>query len=313
MMGWIIFLLILGGLAAWPMIVENQRKDADAFRSQAPGRYAKLSQGVTHYQWLGPARGPVVVAVHGLTTPSPVWYAIAEKLSALGYRVLVYDLYGRGFSDAPKGEQDGDFFAQQLEDLLDHQDLADDVTLMGYSMGGSIVTHFARFNPERVRRLVLLAPGGMRLIEDRLTEFSRKTPVLGDWLHATLGVRAERRALRKQLGQTFDIKGIIELQLAEYESRGFVRSVLSSRRNMLADVQELAHRAIGRADIPVTAIWAENDEVIPLKSLGILTQWNRTVRQEVIPDADHRIGYTHTTEVVAFLRDVLREESRDQG
>lgn len=308
-MGWFVFVLILASLAALPSMAERRRHGAEAFRKKAPGRFAKLSQGVTHYQWIGPARGPVIVCVHGLTTPSPVWYAIAEGLVGLGYRVLVYDLYGRGFSDAPNGAQTGDFFAQQLTDLLEHQELQDDLTLMGYSMGGSIVTHFAAAQPNRVRRIILLATAGIWLREGKLTQMSRTLPFIGDWLHAIVEARKDRKALRAQLGQTYDIKGIVELQLAEYESRGFLRSTLSSRRHMLSDVQEEAHRKIGREDIPVVGIWAEKDEVIPLKSLGTMTQWNRSVRQEVIQEADHRIGFTHTSEVITVLRDVLREDA----
>jgi pimeloyl-ACP methyl ester carboxylesterase len=308
MLGWVFPLLVLGGLAVLPWLAESRRHAVDVFRDKAPGRFAKLSQGVTHYQWLGGVRGPVVVCIHGLTTPSPVWYAIAGGLAKLGYRVLVYDLYGRGFSDAPRGVQDGEFFATQLADLLDHQGLTEDVTLMGYSMGGSIATHFAAAHPNRVRRLILLASGGMWLREDKVTEASRRMSFLGDWLHAVVGARSDRQRLRSQLGQAFDVEGIIELQLAEYQSRGFLRSVLSSRRHMLNDFQEDQHRTIGRDGIPVIGIWAEHDDVIPLKSLGTLTQWNRSVRQEVISEADHRVGYTHAAQVVKVLRDVLRED-----
>lgn len=290
-----------------PILAEGRRHGAEAFRAKAPGRFAKLSQGVTHYQWLGEARGPVIVCIHGLTTPSPVWYGIAEYLSKLGYRVLVYDLYGRGFSDAPRGAQTGDFFVKQLEDLLEHQGLTDEVTLMGYSMGGSIATHFTAANPNRVTRLILLASGGFWLREDRLTELCRTLPFFGDWLHATVATRRDRKALRAQLGQTFDVTGIVELQLAEYQSRGFLRSVLSSRRHMLSEVQEDAHRAIGREGVPVVGVWAEKDEVIPLKSLGTLTQWNRNSFQEVISDADHRVGFTHSEQIVDVLREALRD------
>jgi pimeloyl-ACP methyl ester carboxylesterase len=308
MLGWVLPLLVLGGLAMLPWLAESRRHAVDVFRDKAPGRFAKLSQGVTHYQWLGGVRGPVVVCIHGLTTPSPVWYAIAGGLAKLGYRVLVYDLYGRGFSDAPRGAQDGEFFATQLADLLDHQGLTEDVTLMGYSMGGSIATHFAASHPNRVRRLILLASGGVWLREDKVTEASRRMSLLGDWLHAVVGARRDRQRLRRQLGQVFDVEGIIELQLAEYQSRGFLRSVLCSRRHMLNDFQEDQQRTIGREGIPVIGIWAERDEVIPLKSLGTLTQWNRSVRQEVISEADHRVGYTHAAQVVKVLRDVLRED-----
>ena len=309
MMGWLLAAVVIGGLALWPWLDESRRHPSQAFRDKAPGRFAKLSRGVTHYQWLGTARGPVIVCVHGLTTPSPVWYAIAEGLAALGFRVLVYDLYGRGFSDAPAGAQDDTFFVEQLSDLLDHQQITEDVTLMGYSMGGSIVTAFAAAHPSRVRRLILLASAGMWLREDRITENARMTPVFGDWLHHVVVARKDRRALRKQLGQTFDIAGIVELQLAEFESRGFLRSVLSSRRNMLAQSLEQEHRAVARADIPVIGIWAEKDDVIPLKSLGTLSQWNRNVRQEVIEGAGHAVAYTHAEDVVVVLRDVLREDA----
>ncbi len=308
MMGWVIPLAVLGGLAIWPWLDESRRHPSQAFRDKAPGRFAKLSRGVTHYQWLGATRGPVIVCVHGLTTPSPVWYAIAKGLGALGFRVLVYDLYGRGFSDAPAGTQDDTFFVDQLNELLDHQQIRDDVTLMGYSMGGSIATAYAAAHPARVRRLVLLASGGMWLREDRLTEFARTVPVFGDWLHSVVVARKDRRALRRQLGRTFDITGIVELQLSEFESRGFLRSVLSSRRNMLAQSLEDEHRIIGRADIPVIGIWAEKDDVIPLKSLGTLSQWNRNVRQEVIEGAGHDLAYARSEDVVTVLRDVLRED-----
>jgi pimeloyl-ACP methyl ester carboxylesterase len=192
---------------------------------------------------------------------------------------------------------------------LAHQELEDDLTLLGYSMGGAIATAFAAAHPGRMKRLILLAPAGMRLREDRLTEFCRVTPFIGDWVHAVIAQRRERRMLRRQLGQNFDVKGIIELQLSEYSGRGFLRSVLSSRRHMLDEVQEDEHRLLGREGVPVVGIWGEKDQVIPLSSLGMLTQWNRSVRQEVVQGAGHQMPYTHSDEVVGVLADILREVS----
>lgn len=306
-MGWVLVLLLLVFVATLPWQKEARKVPADHMRDRAPGRFARLSQGVTHYQWIGPARGPVVVAIHGLTTPSPVFYALAEQMGALGYRVLVYDLYGRGYSDVPHGRQDRAFFLRQLMDLLDHQDLRDPVTLLGYSMGGAIATAFAQEHPHHTHRLILLASAGVKVREDRFTAFCRTTPVIGDWAFSMIGERRAKAALRKELGHDFDVRGIVELQLSEYAGRGYARSVLSSLRHMLEEVQEEAHRAIGREGIPVVGIWAEKDEIIPLSSLGTLTQWNRAVRQEVIEGADHRMPYTHANEIGDVLRDILRE------
>lgn len=309
MIGLVLLILVLGGLAALPWLAEQRREPSHHFRETAPGRFAKLSAGVTHYQWLGAKRGPVLVCIHGLTTPSPVWYAVAQELGRIGFRVLVYDLYGRGFSDAPKVTHNRDLFVNQLRDLLAHQDIQDDVTLIGFSMGGSIATAFAAAFPSRIRRLVLIATAGIWIREDNLTAWARKTPLFGDWVHHVVLARQDRKKLRAQLGHPFDISGIVEVQLAEYRSKGFLRAVLSSRRHALAEVQTTDHRNIGRQGIPVIGLWAEKDDVIPLKSLGTLTQCNRAVRQEVIAGADHRLLYTHASDVVDVLTDILRENA----
>lgn len=306
-MGWVLLTIIVAVIATLPLQKEGRKVPASAMRDTAPGRFAKLSQGVTHYQWIGPARGPVVVMIHGLTTPSPVFYALARQCTALGYRVLAYDLYGRGFSDAPRGIQDRGFFLTQLTELLAHQELDDDLTLLGFSMGGAIATAFAAENPNRMKRLILLAPTGIRIREDRFTAFCRTAPFLGDWLFSMVGERRAKQALRVQLGQPMDVQGIIELQISEYAGRGYLRSILSSQRNMLDEVQEDDHRRIGREGIPVVGIWAEKDEVIPLSSLGTLTQWNRAVRQEVVEGAGHQMPYTHSDDIGTYLSDILRE------
>ena len=152
-MTWILVILI--GLIAVPIMMELTRKRMDAnARADATGQFATLSQGITHYEWFGPPRGAVVVCVHGLTTPSFVWRGLTKGLAIMGYRVLTYDLYGRGYSDKVKGVQNDAFFLRQLNDLLDHEGLARDFTVIGYSMGGAIAKLLAAQDPERLRQLV---------------------------------------------------------------------------------------------------------------------------------------------------------------
>ena len=74
-----------------------------AARSLAPGAFANLSDGATHYRLEGEGRArPLIVFVHGFSTPSFVWRGIIPKLTAAGYKTLRYDLYGRGWSDRPR-------------------------------------------------------------------------------------------------------------------------------------------------------------------------------------------------------------------
>lgn len=305
------FLWFLIGIVAFLVILsvmlERQRRPiGKADRNGAPGTFVKLSQGVTHYQWHGPSRGPVLVAVHGLTTPSVIWGVVAAGFGSMGYRVLTYDLYGRGLSDAPAGTQDRAFFLQQLNDLLADQELEDDLTFVGYSMGGAIVTAFAQEQSHRVKRLILLASAGVESRESGFSNFCRRTPVIGDWLHNLVGGFRMRKAINAETAES-EVDGLKYAQLEQLGRRGFLSAVLSSRRAMLTEVQKDAHQMIGRADIPVIAIWGEKDDVIPLDALGTLAQWNRNTRQETIPDAGHGLPYTHGTALIAKVKELVIE------
>lgn len=225
---WVIpALLIVLLLPSW---VESRRRKPDL--SKSTGQMAELEMGRTHYRWIGPVRGPVIVAVHGLSTSSVVWNAMTRDLVDLGYRVLVYDLYGRGFSDTVKGRQDADFFVIQLEQLLEDQGLAQDLTLLGYSMGGSVATAFAARHPDRVKRLVLLAPTGIDSVENPIHRFMRRWPVLGDWLHGILEPRRMRRSLEARASELSRIPDLYEGQRRDLRRKGYFPSLLSSRRGL---------------------------------------------------------------------------------
>jgi len=108
-------------------------------------------------QWPGPATGPVVVCVHGLTANHTCWASIADVLSP-AHRVIAYDLRGRGDSDKPEKGYSLARHDEDLEGLLDHLGLRE-VVLVGHSLGAHIALRFAVKHPERVAKLVLVDGG----------------------------------------------------------------------------------------------------------------------------------------------------------
>lgn len=305
-MNWI--LALAAAVLAAPFLREALRPRMGAkARQSAPGNFADLSQGGTHYLWQGPADGPVAVLVHGLTTPSFVWQGVAGALSDRGYRVLSYDLYGRGFSDRPGGAQDRAFFLRQLEDLLADQGVTDGFTLVGYSMGGSISAAFAAAHPGRVARLILLAPAGTEPLLDPVARFVRAIPVLGDWLMLVRFPAAHRKGTEAERDLPTSVPGIVDLQQAELRWRGFIPAVLSSLRHMLSGPQQAEHRAIAAAGLPVLAVWGAEDRVIPIRAKAALEGWNPDMRHTVIGGAGHGVTYTHTGEVMAAIDGFLSE------
>lgn len=298
--------LILIAFIAIPLVIERTRDtmDSDA-RKQAPGDFTTLSQGVTHYSWFGPARGPVVVCVHGLTTPSFVWQGLTKGLALMGFRVLTYDLYGRGYSDKVKGVQDADFFLTQLNDLLADQEVGGDITLIGYSMGGAIATLFAAAYPDRLRQLILLAPAGMGTVAGRMGNFIATTPYVGDWLMLAMYPGRMRKGIQAEKNIPSSVPDIGKLQENELKYRGYLPAVLASLRGVLWRALKDEHTRIHRAGIPVLAIWGREDQVIPLAAVGTLAEWSRHTVQEVVDGAGHGLPYTHTNEVLHHIRENL--------
>ncbi|KIC50192.1 alpha/beta hydrolase [Tateyamaria sp. ANG-S1] len=296
-------ILIVLGVIAIPLTIEWTRKGiTDADRAKASGQFALLSQGTTHFEWLGPDRGPVAVCIHGLTTPSFVWYGMAKGLALLGFRVLIYDLYGRGYSDRVQGSQTADFFDQQLVDLLAHESVTEPVTLLGYSMGGAIAAHFAARRPQSVTQLILLAPAGMFKLESGKLMFARDLRLIGDWVFLATYPWILRRGISKEAGAPSSVDDICDLQHAETARRGFFPAVLSSLRGLLRDTCEDQHKAIAAAGVPVLAVWGAQDDVILLTCQDTLTAWNPAAQQAVIPEAAHGLPHTHTDAVLDAIR-----------
>ncbi len=253
-----VFLALLALVIAAPWLIDRRRQPMSVgARHKAPGQFVTLSHGVTHYQWHGHVTGPLIVMVHGLTTPGWVFSGLYRGLSTMGFRILTYDLYGRGYSDRPSGEQDRDFFVEQLEDLLAALGIAEDeeLSLFGYSMGGAIATCYAAAHPERVDRLILLATAGMDYTPHPLLKYAGIMGRLGDWLWLAFGGWLLRRGARADASGATVIPDLPERIAAEIKTRGYLQAILSSERHILTEELEAEHRVLSQEYVAVLSIW----------------------------------------------------------
>ena len=305
-----LFLAALALAIAAPWLIERTRRPMDnAARREAPGEFATLSRGVTHYQWHGHVDGPVIVMVHGLSSASWVFSGLFHGLSLMGFRILTYDLYGRGYSDRPHGEQDRDFFVGQLEELLAALGIPEDqeICLFGYSMGGAIATCYAAKHPERVDRLFLLASAGMDYTPHPLLKQARISGRFGDWQWMAFGGLLLKWGAHADAEGATVIPDLPDRIAADVRTRGYLRSVLSSERHMLTCELEEEHRELAKMYVAVVSIWGAEDDVIPASAIGKLTMWNRDAWKLEVEGAGHGIGYTHPQEIIAAVQKNLRE------
>lgn len=262
-------LLVIGGVVALLVVVaggvylvrtpERAQFDAEA-RSSVPGSYIGSSVGTTRYQVAGPDTGRVAVLVHGFSVPYYIWDSTFVALTAAGYRVVRYDLLGRGFSDRSDVAYDGETFDAQLGQLLDSLHVNGPVDLFGLSFGGFVTANFTANNPSRVRTLVLVDP---TVHPARMSGIER-FPVIGRYLFE---VAAAPRMAEGQPGDFLhpeQFPGWADRYRPQQRYRGFARALHRSRFELAsADFEEI-HTRIAKQGTPVLLVWGKEDQVIPI-------------------------------------------------
>jgi pimeloyl-ACP methyl ester carboxylesterase len=125
----------------------------------SPGRlrFADVRTSSGHLSILEAGSGPPVVAVHGLGATKASFLPTVAAL-APRFRVIALDLPGFGESGKPlRARYDARFFAESVLELLDALGL-ERAHVIGNSLGGRVALELGLRAPERVDRLVLLAP-----------------------------------------------------------------------------------------------------------------------------------------------------------
>ena len=152
----------------------------DLTRKDLSGSFIELPDGVTHYELNNPEKENTVILVHGFSVPYFIYDPTFEFLTQSGFRVVRYDLFGRGFSDRPDTRYNIDLFVNQLADLLEALPFTRPVNLVGLSTGGPITAAFTARFPERVNKLVLIDPIGAKILALARVLKAAAMPIVGE-------------------------------------------------------------------------------------------------------------------------------------
>lgn len=116
--------------------------------------------GRTHVIACGDPINPPLIMLHGANSNSAAWMEDVSRYSQ-HFRVYLLDIPGEpGKSSRNRPSWRGSAFSEWLEDVLNELNL-EQTSIVGLSYGGWIAIKFAASHPERVKKLVLLAPSGL--------------------------------------------------------------------------------------------------------------------------------------------------------
>ncbi len=279
----------------------------DLTRREASGAFIQLSDGFTHYEMSNPEAENTVVLVHGFSVPYFIYDPTFEFLTQSGFRVVRYDLFGRGFSDRPETRYNIDLFVRQLGDLLHALCFTRPATLVGLSTGGPITAAFTARHPERVNKLVLIDPVGARPLPFSRILKVAAMPIVGETIIGWIGIDGMYKIIASDF---FDRRLVEEFQsqyIIQMHYKGFKRAILSTIRNHMLDSFMDDYRRLGKMNMPTLLFWGRNDPTVPFSHSAELRKAIPNIEFYVIENCGHIPHYEKPEEVNSILLEFLRK------
>lgn len=275
-----------------------------------------LDRDGLRYHYVDEGAGEPIVMLHG----NPTWsFFYRNLILALRdrYRTIAPDHIGCGPSDKPGDDRYRYTLASRVDDverLLEHLDVRDNITLVLHDWGGMIGMAYASRHPECIKRLVILNTAAF------LLPASKKLPwslwLCGkSWLAPLLvrGLNAFCLGL---------VASCAERRLSDEVRSGYLAPYRSwhERIAVLRFVQDIPLRPGDEAyalvksvqdgldrfkDVPMLICWGEKDFVFDQHFLG---EWRRRFPQAEVhafPDAGHLVLEDAGSEITARIGDFL--------
>lgn len=290
----------------FPFRTETKELDDEA-RRMTGGSFVQLPDGVTHYELGNIARDQTVVLVHGFSVPYFIFDPTFHFLSQNGFRVLRYDLFGRGFSDRPDAPYNIDLFVKQLTDLLDALRLTRPVHLVGLSMGGPITAAFTARYSSRVKSLTWIDPAGARSITETPMLKLIKLPYLAEMLLWIMGSEA---FVKRNVRDFFDpnlVERFKDMYRVQMKYKGFLRAMLSSTRNGMLESFLPLYKQVGKLGMPVLLFWGRNDTTVPIEHSKDICTAVPNIELHIVENCGHIPHYERPEETNPRLLEFLRK------
>ena len=274
----------------------------DDYRPGAASRYVETSLARFHYVREGTG-SPVV-----LLSPGSSWlFAWRPQVAALAASHTVYavDLPGQGFTKLHDRafHWDLDGMTTAIGSFLDAVGLPV-VALGGNSWSGGWALAYAQRYPQRVTRLVLLAPSGLAVPDTPVWE-AVKAPVVGELvtklLFADRSVVAS--AVRGLFGHPERVSDeLVEAMYAPNTLPDNLRATYLLERGL--DWRQ-TQAALGRTRQPTLILWGTRDTTLPVGQAAVFGRLMPDARVHLLDGCGHALTLDCPEQVDPLIEDFL--------
>lgn len=276
-----------------------------------------LDRNGQKYHYVNEGQGSPVVMIHG----NPSWSFYYRNLIAtlkVNHQCIVPDHIGCGLSDKP-GDIDYDYTLvkriDDLEALLEHLNVTENITLVVHDWGGMIGLGYAARYPDRIKRLVILNTGAFHLPESKSFPWALKAcqnSMLGSplvrGLNAFSGIASYIGVKRKPMSKV--IREAYVMPFNSWDNRistlRFVEDIpLKKNDRNYKLVSEIDQNLQNLQDVPTIICWGLLDFVFDKHFLAL---WKTKMPQAEIHEFDdcgHYILEDASEQVVPLIQNFL--------
>jgi pimeloyl-ACP methyl ester carboxylesterase len=212
--------------------------------------------------------GPPLLLIHGYADSADTWRQALDRLARAGQRAVAVDLPGFGAADPLSPEP----ILPQLDafaaDALRYSGgrPRERAVVCGNSLGGCVALRLAERHPDRIDRVLPVAPAG--LVMNRLLHLVQRDPVVRTLLAlptpvpaAVLRSAVARLYLQLTFARPREIDaGIVEAFTYHHRRRARVASYLDIAHRLIPELREPFELA--RISVPVLLLWGDRDRLV---------------------------------------------------
>lgn len=253
------------------------------------GKYADCANGYRmHY--IDEGSGDVVVFLHG-SGPGASGHSNFKGnypyLVEAGYRCLVPDLVGYGFSDKPDDvDHPLSFFVECVKQILDCAGV-ERCTLIGNSLGGAIAIGLTLDYPELVDKLILMAPGGLSELPEyqAMPGMQKVFQVFGSGEPVTHEVMKDLFAFGLMHNPEFATDELVAERLQ-------IMQIMNGHVMATMQVPVLTER-LNEIKCPVLGFWGMDERMMPENGIMALAKNVQTLRLVLVTQCGHWVMVEH--------------------
>jgi 4,5:9,10-diseco-3-hydroxy-5,9,17-trioxoandrosta-1(10),2-diene-4-oate hydrolase len=267
------------------------------------GSYAHCANGYKiHY--LDEGEGEVVLFLHGSGPGASGHSNFKGNYPALvnaGYRCIIVDLIGYGFSDKPDDvDHPLSFFVQCIKQTLDCAGV-EKCTVVGNSLGGAIAIGLALDFPDLVEKLILMAPGGLSELAEyqQMPGMQKVFQVFGSGEPVTPAVMKDLFASGLMHNPSFATDDLVAERMQ-------IMQIMNGHVMATMNVPVLTER-LCELQCPVLGFWGLNERMMPENGIMALAHNVGQLQLVLLSECGHWVMVEHEALFNRHCLDFLKQ------